>query len=144
MNASIERLIEMPREMTISQAAYVLGRSDDFVERAINTNPARIESRADEGRGTGRRNSHIITREALLVYIVRTTRGDRLTLMSAIEQRLPKALLDLAQRIACGVKELPPQPSSEARRKIIPHPALKNHPEFPFAASLHTEAQQSA
>lgn len=135
--------------MTIAQAAYVLDRTEDHVERAIKS--SRLESRADEGRGTTSRRRHItITRESLLVYIIRyTTGGDRLTLMLAIEQLLPPAMLQLARHVVTPPPPLPPQALEASttsmpkrRGNIIPHPALKNHPEFPFTASL--QAQQSA
>ncbi|MBB5033148.1 hypothetical protein [Prosthecobacter vanneervenii] len=144
MNATIERLMEMPREMGIAQAAYVLGRSEDHIARAIAA--GRIEAQADEGRGSGAKRRNItITRESLLIYIVRSTTGDKLTLMRSIKQRMPANLVALAQLVAA------PQPLSDATaapapqtqrrpRNIIPHPALADHPEFDFASRLKTGA----
>lgn len=143
MNATIERLMEMPREMSISQAAYVLGRSEDHIARAVQT--GRIEAQADEGRGTsGKRRSITITRESLLVYIIRSTTGDKLTLMQTIKQRMPANLVALAQLIAAPqplADAAAPAPQASRRpRNIIPHPALIDHPEFDFASRLKTGA----
>jgi len=120
MNATIERLMELPREMSISQAAFVLGRSDDHVARAVQA--GRIEAQADEGRGTsGKRRSITLTREALLVYIVRSTTGDKLTLMQTIKQRMDANMLALAQLIAS------PQPLAAPDSAPSPKATQQHH-----------------
>ena len=127
MSATVERLAQSPREMTIAHAAHVLDRSDDHVARAIKT--GNLESRADPGRGL-RRQYILITREALLAYIVRSTSGDRLTLMRAIEQLLPKPCQDLAQSIVSPQ----PQPDNvipmRAARRPQSKPETFDHPDL--------------
>lgn len=101
MSQAIERLKEMPREMTAEQAGYVLDRGRDFIVRAISKK--KLEHRGDTGRGTGGNLRYYISREALLTYIVRNTGGDRFTLMHAINELLNKRLQDLAAQVAAQV-----------------------------------------
>lgn len=141
MSQAIERLKEMPREMTAEQAGYVLDRGRDFIVRAINSKPSKLEHRADNGRGTGGNQRYYISREALLTFIVRSTGGDRFTLLRAIHELLPKKLHELALQVAaeeCTTAAEPEAPkwlqdSSKARSpraaRVQPDP-FEGHPDF--------------
>jgi|GEM_PF-2667418 len=135
MSQEIERLKEMPRVMTAEQAAYVMDRSRDFIIRACNSKPAKLEHRADNGRGTGSNHRYYITREAMLVFIVRTTGGDRFTLMQAITDHLPLKLQELAQKVAAASTqptELPPNvlPMRASNRRAGKPAPLFDHPDL--------------
>lgn len=131
MSQAIERLKDMPREMTAEQAGYVLDRGRDFIVRAIKA--GKIEHRGDSGRGTGDNLRYFISRESLLAYIVKSTGGDRLTLMHAIADLLPKKLQDLAQQVAAAT-DAPPSPPSWLQPRSKPRAAVLHRPQpDPFA-----------
>lgn len=134
MNPAIERLKDMPREMTADQAAFVLDRSHDFIIRSVNRKDGQgIEHRRDSGRGTGANGRYIITQEALLVFIVRSTGGDRLTLMQAIDELLPKRLRELAHQIASAPARegaLPENVIPMKRKRAAHADRFANHPDF--------------
>ncbi len=135
MNPAIERLKDMPRELTAEQAAYVMDRSRDFIIRAINAKPSKLEHRADSGRGSGANRRYLITREALLVFIVRSTGGDRMTLMQAVDALLPKSLRDLAHLVAAeksGRGDLPANviPMTGCKRSAKTEAARFDHPDL--------------
>jgi hypothetical protein len=138
MSQAIERLQQMPREMTSEQAAYVLDRSSDFIKRAINSKPAKLEARGDSGRGTGANLRYYISRETLLTYIVRNTSGDRFTLMHSIKELLDKKLHDLALKVAAESTADPQPPSwitsskqpRTARAARVQADPFADHPDF--------------
>jgi hypothetical protein len=88
MDPTITRLAEMAEEMTIDQVAYVLGRHRDFVTRMCQRGG--IESRADIGRGEGLNHRYVITRAAVILYIIRSTRGEKTLLLTAIARAFPE------------------------------------------------------
>lgn len=133
MSQAIERLRDMPREMTADQAGYVLDRSRHFIQRAINSKPAKLECRSDSGRGTGANIRYYISREALLTYIVRNTSGDRFTLLRAIKELLPAKLHELALQVAAAA-DAPPAPPSWLQPRSKPRAAVLHRPQpDPFA-----------
>lgn len=115
MDPTITRLAESPEEMTIDQVAYVLGRHREFVTRACQNGG--IESRADQGRGQGLNHRYVITRAAVLLYIIRVTRGEKTLLLAAIARAFPD-LHEWAQTTAQGGH--PQLPASQRRRPRIP------------------------
>lgn len=136
MSQAIERLKEMPREMTSEQAGHVLDRSRHFISRAIVSQ--KLEHRGDTGRGNGDNPRYFISQEALLAFIVRSTGGDRMTLMHAIKELLPKRLHDLALKVAAETTDAPKPPSwlqasQKARTaraaRVQPDP-FADHPDF--------------
>jgi hypothetical protein len=138
MSQAIERLQKMPREMTSEQAGYVLDRSSDFIKRAINSKPAKLEARGDSGRGTGANLRYYISREALLTYIVRNTGGDRFTLLRAIRELLPAKLHELALQVAAESTAEPVAPSwiisskqpRSTRAARVQSDPFAGHPDF--------------
>jgi hypothetical protein len=111
MDPTITRLAEMPEEMTIDQVAYVLARSPDFVTRASTR--GHIESRADLGRGSGLNHRYVITRAAVLLYLIRSTRGERTLLLGAIGSTFPD-LHEWARTVASG--GAPQLPATRTRK----------------------------
>jgi hypothetical protein len=121
MDPAITRLAEFESELTLDQAAYVLARGTDFVARAVQQ--GRIAGRMDNARGSGANHRYLISRPALITYLIKATTGDRSLLLTAIATHWPD-LTDWSRALAAGGN---PAPTLNQRR---PTPKLTSdwHP----------------
>ncbi|GAA5137469.1 hypothetical protein GCM10023213_14220 [Prosthecobacter algae] len=110
MDPDLKRLLATPRDrdLTVREVADVLMVHEVTITRAVNRGD--IESKRHSGRGQGSRHSIRITREAVLVYIVKICSGDRTALFHSIQTSCPPAWLDLALKTA-GLHTLSPAPA---------------------------------
>jgi hypothetical protein len=98
----IDRLAELNQpEMNLTQVAWVLGRSDAFVQslrRRGEIECLGMRSGSGHDWDAGSRHTRptikgwLVTQAAVLTYLVRATSGDREVILHAIEQVFPQHL----------------------------------------------------
>lgn len=120
----VDLLAQIPQDlMSTAQAATCLSRSRQHVEQLIRT--GQLEATAVTGRGTGRNMRYLVTKAAVLRYLVEHTTGDRSCLLASIASVFPQYLA-----VAQGAPMAPTAPNvirmrSGMRRRapITPAPA---------------------
>ena len=133
-HATIDRLAELSsHELTIADAAFVLGRDRAFIESLIRLAhlealaiSAKSKKRHDGKVSTRARQTYSISAAAVLVYLVKQTSGDKAVLMSAIELRFPQQLplcLRVAGHALAGTAATTQEPSN-----VIPMSGRKRAP----------------
>jgi hypothetical protein len=99
-HAAIDRLASLSsEELTVADVAFVLGRSRNLAEKLVRD--GEIESQAQSVRTSQaksklaqtpsqRRYRYSIAAAAMLLHLVKCTRGDKTVILAAIEERFPK------------------------------------------------------
>lgn len=90
MDPTLTRLLECPFEdLTVADMVFVLGRCTASVKRTLERDC--FEHKRHTGRGEAARGI-TATKTALIVHLVRITRGDRVALLAAIAAQCPQYL----------------------------------------------------
>lgn len=147
LHPQIERFAsETCDELSPDMAGFIAGVHKDSIRRLCARGV--IEHSALGGARGYRNERYTITKAALLSYLIKTTQGPRDVILAAIAQRCPQ-WSEFASLIASGL----PLQSAEARQpkaasKAAGTPsniiALKEHPEFAFAAALNPPAAKAS
>ena len=148
-HAAIDRLASLSsEELTVADVAFVLGRSRNLAEKLVRDGD--IESQAQSVRTsqaksklaqtpTQRRYRYTISAAAILLHLVKCTRGDKTVILAAIEEQFPKHH-KLCQRAATGQaladaataptpSNVIPMTSAKRARSLKPH---EDHPDQLF------------
>lgn len=111
-------------DLTVSEAAHILARSEDTIQRAVNA--GKLEAKRHSGRGRGVSPRISISRAALVAYLVRITTGDRAILLAAIEAQCPQYLA-AAKTALRPSAESAPSADADLPANAIPFPRPRRH-----------------